>query len=48
MEETFAQYILKEEDWVRKLEIMFYLKKKARIFFDKSVVERSSTSYNRD
>lgn len=38
MEETFAEYILNEKDWVRKLEIMFYLKKKARIFFDKSVV----------
>lgn len=38
MQETFAEYILKEEDWVRKLEIVFYLKKKARIFFDKSVV----------
>ena len=38
MEETFAEYILKEEDWIRKLEIMFYLEKKARIFFDKSVV----------
>lgn len=38
MEETFAEYILKEQDWVRKMEIMFYLEKKARIFFDKSVV----------
>jgi len=38
MEETFAEYILKETDWIRKLEIMFYLEKKARIFFDKSVV----------
>lgn len=38
MEETFAEYILNEKDWVRKLEIMFYLEKKARIFFDKSVV----------
>ncbi len=38
MEETFAQYILNEEDWIRKLEIMFYLEKKTRIFFDKSVV----------
>ena len=38
MEETFAEYILKEQDWIRKLEIMFYLNKKARIFFDKSVV----------
>lgn len=38
MEETFAQYILKEQDWIRKMEIMFYLEKKTRIFFDKSVV----------
>lgn len=38
MEETFAEYILSEKDWVRKMEIMFYLEKKARIFFDKSVV----------
>ena len=38
MEETFAEYILKEKDWVRKMEIMFYLQKKARIFFDKSVI----------
>lgn len=38
MEGTFAEYILKEEDWVRKMEIMFYLEKKAHIFFDKSVV----------
>ena len=38
MDETFAEYILEEKDWVRKLEIMFYLEKKARIFFDKSVI----------
>ena len=38
MEETFANYILMEEDFVRKMEIMFYLHKKTRIFFDKSVV----------
>ena len=38
MQETFAEYILNEEDWIRKLEIMFYLEKKTRIFFDKSVV----------
>jgi len=38
MEETFAEYILKEKDFVRKMEIMFYLEKKARIFFDKSVI----------
>jgi len=38
MEGTFAEYILKEEDWVRKMEIMYYLEKKAHVFFDKSVV----------
>lgn len=38
MEETFAEYILNEKDWTRKLEIAFYLEKKARIFFDKSVI----------
>lgn len=37
MEGTFAEYILKE-DWVRKMEIMYYLEKKAHVFFDKSVV----------
>ena len=38
MEETFANYILKEEDWVRKMEIMYYLEKKGQVFFDKSVI----------
>lgn len=41
MQETFAEYILKEKDWVRKMEIMFYLQKKTRIFFDKSVILRT-------
>lgn len=36
--ETFADYILSEEDWIKKMEIMHYLKKKTGIFFDKSVV----------
>lgn len=38
MEETFAEYILNEKDWIRKTEIVFYLQKKAHIFFDKSVI----------
>lgn len=38
MEETFANYILSEEDWVRKMEIMYYLEKKGNVFFDKSVI----------
>lgn len=38
MEESFAKYILNEKDWVRKMEIMYYLEKKGKVFFDKSVV----------
>lgn len=38
MEETFANYILNENDWVRKMEIMYYLEKKGNVFFDKSVI----------
>lgn len=37
-QETFAEYILSEKDWIKKMEIMYYLKKKNNIFFDKSVV----------
>ena len=38
MEESFASYILSEKDWIRKMEIMYYLERKTNIFFDKSVV----------
>lgn len=38
MEGTFADYILSEKDWIRKMEIMYYLENKTDIFFDKSVV----------
>ena len=38
MEESFAKYILNEKDWVRKMEIMYYLQKKGKVFFDKSVI----------
>lgn len=38
MEETFASYILNEQDWVHKMEIMYYMEKKSNIFFDKSVI----------
>ena len=38
MELTFAEYILREKDFTKKMEIMFYLQKKSRIFFDKSVM----------
>ena len=36
--ETFAEYILSEEDWIKKMEIVYYLQKKTGIFFDNSVV----------
>lgn len=36
--ETFAEYILSEKDYVRKMEIVYYLKKRANIFFDNSVL----------
>jgi len=35
---TFADYILDENDLASKMEITYYLSKKAKIFFDKSVV----------
>lgn len=38
MEETFASYILNEQDWIRKMEIMYYLERKGNVFFDKSVI----------
>lgn len=38
MNESFASYILEEKDWIRKMEIMYYLEKKSNIFFDKSVI----------
>ena len=36
--ETFADYILSEKNWMKKMEIMYYLKKKEKIFFDNSVI----------
>lgn len=36
--ENFADYILKEEDLAAKFEIAYYLSKKKRILFDKSVI----------
>ena len=36
--ETFADYILNEEDIATKMDITYYLAKKTKIFFDKSVV----------
>lgn len=36
--ETFAEYILKEKDFGKKIEIMSYLSKKTDIFFDNSII----------
>lgn len=36
--QTFAEYILSEKNWIRKMEIMYYLNKRGDIFFDTSVV----------
>ena len=36
--DTFANYILDEKDLASKMEITYYLAKKTKIFFDKSVV----------
>ncbi len=36
--ESFADYILDEQDLASKIEIIYYLSKKTKIFFDKSVI----------
>lgn len=36
--ETFAEYILEEPDYIKKMEIVYYLNKKVDIFYDKSVI----------
>ena len=37
--QTFAEYILSEKDWIKKMEIMYYLNKRDNtIFFDNSVI----------
>ncbi len=36
--ETFADYILSEEDFIKKIEIVYYLSKRTGIFFGNSVV----------
>lgn len=35
---TFADYILEEKDLACKMEITYYLSKKTKIFFDKSII----------
>ena len=36
--QTFAGYILSEKDWIKKMEIMYYLNKRGNVYFDNSVV----------
>lgn len=36
--QTFADYILSEKNWIKKMEIMYYLSKREKVFFDTSVV----------
>jgi len=36
--ETFADYILGEKDYIKKMEIIYYLKKRTNIYFNNSVL----------
>ncbi len=36
--ETFADYILSEQDLIKKMEIVYYLQKRTGIFYDNSVI----------
>lgn len=36
--ETFADYILQETDYIKKLEIAYYLQKRTGIYFDNTVI----------
>lgn len=36
--ESFADYILSEKDFSKKMEIVYYLQKRKKIFFDNSVI----------
>ena len=40
--EDFADYILAEKDFCKKIEIVSYLKKKTNIFFDNSVIFKAT------
>ena len=44
--ESFAEYILSEKDLLSKMEITYYLSKKRKIFFDKSVVFKTEIARN--
>ena len=36
--ENFAEYILSEKEWIKKMEIVYYLQKRTGIFYDNSVI----------
>ncbi len=36
--ENFAEYILKENNYIKKIELAYYLHKKSNMFFDESVI----------
>lgn len=42
--ETFADYILSEKDFIKKLEIVYYMKKRQKIFFDNSVILKAEVA----
>lgn len=42
--ETFADYILSEKDFIKKLQIMYYLQKRIDIFFDNSVILKAEVA----
>lgn len=44
--ESFAEYILSEEDLISKMEITYYLAKKKGIYFNKSVVFKTEIARN--
>ena len=44
--ESFSEYILNENDLASKMEITYYLAKKKRIFFDKSVIFKTEIARN--
>lgn len=42
--ETFADYILSEKDFIKKLEIVYYMQKRELIFFDNSVILKAEVA----
>ena len=43
--ETFADYILAEKDFNKKIEIAYYLQKKTGIFLDNSVLFKTAIDF---